>query len=81
MKPAIREICWGRVCIPCSLGMEREYLIRRRGDGKMTTCERCGKKTMTLKIQYFMKGAERIRLGYEKPPRWMEEKDGTHPVT
>jgi hypothetical protein len=55
--------------------MEREYLVRRRGDGKMTTCERCGKKSMTLKIQYFMKGAERIRLGYEKPPRWMEEKE------
>ena len=74
MKPAIREICWGRVCIPCSVDMETIYLVRRRGDAKRTTCERCGQECMTLKLQYIMKGAERIRLGYEKPPRWMEEK-------
>lgn len=75
MKRAIDEICWARVCIPCSLDMEDIYLVRRRGDGKRTICERCGKESMTLKVQYFMKGAERIRRGYEKPPRWMEEED------
>jgi hypothetical protein len=54
--------------------MERIYLVRRRGCAEMTTCERCGKQTMTLKVQYTMKGSELIRRGYEKPPRWMEEK-------
>ena len=73
MKPAIREICWGRVCIPCSLDMETIYLVRRRGDAKRAICERCGEECMTLKVQYTMKGSELIRRGYEKPPRWMEE--------
>jgi hypothetical protein len=58
--------------------METIYLVRRRGCAEMTTCERCGKKTMTLKVQYTMKGSELIRRGYEKPPRWMEERDGTY---
>lgn len=75
MKPAIREICWGRVCIPCSLDMETIYLVRRRGCAMRDKCERCGKQTMTLKVQYTMSGAELIANGYEKPPRWMEKED------
>jgi hypothetical protein len=61
--------------------MERIYLVRRRGCAEMTTCERCGKKSMTLKVQYTMKGSELIANGYEKPPRWMEERDGAYPIT
>lgn len=70
MKKGINCICWARTCIPCSVDMEDIYLVRRRGEAKRANCERCGKETMTLKIQYTMKGAELIRRGLvDAPPR------------
>ena len=74
MKKAIFDIEWARVCIPCSVDMEDIYLVRRRGGAKPENCERCGKKTMTLRVQYTMKGEELIRQGYAEPPEWMKEK-------
>lgn len=70
MKKGINCICWARTCIPCSVEMEYTHLVRRRGDAKRATCERCGKETMTLKIQYTMKGTEILRRGIKEtdPP-------------
>lgn len=73
MKKAIFDIEWARVCIPCAYHMEDIYLVQRRGGARPANCERCGKKTMTLRIQYTMKGAELIRRGYAEPPEWMKE--------
>ena len=74
MKKGIMEICWARICMPCAYDMEQTYLVRFRGNPVKGKCERCGKDTLIFRYQYTMKGAELIRRGYAKPPRWMEEK-------
>lgn len=63
MKEGICEICYARLCIPCGVEMEITHFVNRLGEVWRGQCERCGKKTMTMKYRYLMRGAEMKRRG------------------
>ncbi len=69
MKKGINCCPVARICLSCALEMEQTiYLVRYRGDHAKGKCERCGKITITSKVQYTMKGAEMIRRGLVDAP-------------
>lgn len=70
MKKGINCCPVARLCSDCEADMEATiYLVQNRGGVAKGKCERCGRITMTSKVQYTMKGAEMIRRGVvDSPP-------------
>lgn len=65
MMSGINEIAVGNICPACAVDMEQDYVMLNMGRLGADTCERCGRKTLTMIYRYTLRGNEYDRRGIE----------------